>query len=114
MTLHVDGIDQAVFRGTFTPKRRWTVYALPMEQADFGYNDLPARTLEWENRFIDKALAIQDRHPSIRSRSTLPPTSTRIWRRDRRRRLRGSWVTCNRPVGPERALRQLLHRADDA
>ncbi len=63
VTLHVDGIDQAVFRGTFTPKRRWTVYALPMEQADFGYNDLPARTLEWENRFIDKALAIQDRHP---------------------------------------------------
>ena len=64
VTLHVDGIDQAVFRGTFTPKRRWTVYALPMEQADFGYNDLPARTLEWENRFIDKALAIQERHPS--------------------------------------------------
>ena len=64
VTLHVDGIDQAVFRGTFTPKRRWTVYALPMEQADFGYNDLPARTLEWENRFIDKALAIQARHPS--------------------------------------------------
>ena len=63
VTLHVDGIDQAVFRGTFTPKRRWTVYALPMEQADFGYNDLPARTLEWENRFIDKALAIQERHP---------------------------------------------------
>ena len=55
---------QAVYQGTFTPKRRWTVYALPMEQADFGYNDLPARTLEWENRFIDKALAIQARHPS--------------------------------------------------
>ena len=64
LTLHVDGIEKAVYQGTFTPKRRWMVYALPMEQADFGYNDLPARTLEWENRFIDKALAIQARHPS--------------------------------------------------
>ena len=64
LTLHIDGIDKAVYEGTFTPKRRWTVYTLPMEQADFGYNDLPARTLEWENRFIDKALVIQRRHPS--------------------------------------------------
>jgi hypothetical protein len=64
VTLRVDGIENAVYEGTFTPKRRWTVYALPMEQADFGYNDLPARTLEWENRFIDKALAIQAAHPS--------------------------------------------------
>ena len=35
-----------------------------MEQADFGYNDLPARTLEWENRFIDKTLEIQQKYPS--------------------------------------------------
>ena len=35
-----------------------------MEQADFGYNDLPARTLEWENRFIDRSLEIQSKYPS--------------------------------------------------
>jgi hypothetical protein len=35
-----------------------------MEQADFGYNDLPVRTLEWENRFIDKVLEIQKEYPS--------------------------------------------------
>jgi alpha-mannosidase len=64
VTLHVAGVEKAVYRGTFTPKRRWKVYALPMEQADFGYNDLPARTLEWENRFIDTTLAIQAKYPS--------------------------------------------------
>jgi hypothetical protein len=53
------GQERSLYEGTFTPKRRWNVYAVPMEQADFGYNDLPARTLEWENRFIDKALDIQ-------------------------------------------------------
>ena len=46
------------------PGDEWQVYALPMEQADFGYNDLPARTLEWENRFIDKTLEIQQKYPS--------------------------------------------------
>ena len=115
VTLHVDGIDQAVFRGTFTPKRRWTVYALPMEQADFGYNDLPARTLEWENRFIDKALAIQDRHPlysfTLDAAANLDSyLATR--QAPQAARLRGSPAIG--PVGPERALRQLLHRADDA
>jgi hypothetical protein len=54
----------SIFQGVFTPKRRWQVFALPMEQADFGYNDLPARTLEWENRFIDRTLGIQERFPS--------------------------------------------------
>jgi len=64
VTLQVSGIKDPVYRGTFTPKRRWQVYALPMEQADFGYNDLPARTLEWENRFLDRTLDIQKQYPS--------------------------------------------------
>ena len=64
VTLSVSGIKDPVYRGTFAPRRRWQVYALPMEQADFGYNDLPARTLEWENRFIDRALQIQSKYPS--------------------------------------------------
>ncbi len=64
ISLYLAGNKDPIYRGTFTPKRRWQVYALPMEQADFGYNDLPARTLEWENRFIDKALAIQQKYPS--------------------------------------------------
>jgi hypothetical protein len=64
VSLYVSGWKSPVYRGTFTPARRWRVYALPMEQADFGYNDLPARTLEWENRFIDKALQIQSKYPS--------------------------------------------------
>jgi hypothetical protein len=64
VTLFLAGSKDPIYRGTFTPGRRWQVYALPMEQADFGYNDLPARTLEWENRFIDKTLSIQQRFPS--------------------------------------------------
>ena len=64
VALYLAGRKDPVYRGTFTPQRRWQVYALPMEQADFGYNDLPARTLEWENRFIDKALEIQQKYPS--------------------------------------------------
>ncbi len=64
VSLYMSGNRSPVYRGTFTPARRWRVYALPMEQADFGYNDLPARTLEWENRFIDKALNIQAKYPS--------------------------------------------------
>lgn len=64
VVLYVAGGKDPVYRGIFTPRRRWLVYALPMEQADFGYNDLPARTLEWENRFIDKTLQIQKQYPS--------------------------------------------------
>ncbi|HEX4424163.1 MAG TPA: polysaccharide lyase family protein [Terriglobales bacterium] len=64
VTLQVSGISDPVYKGAFTPLRRWQVYALAMEQADFGYNDLPARTLEWENRFTDKALEIQKQYPS--------------------------------------------------
>ncbi|HEX4485045.1 MAG TPA: hypothetical protein VH088_02190, partial [Terriglobales bacterium] len=64
VSLCVSGVKAPVYQGTFTPLRKWQVYALPMEQADFGYNDLPARTLEWENRFIDKALDIQKQYPS--------------------------------------------------
>ena len=63
-SLHLSGYSQPIWKGTFQPKRKWKVYALPMEQADFGYNDLPARTLEWENRFIDKTLEIQQAYPA--------------------------------------------------
>ncbi len=63
IALYVSDAKEPVYRGTFTPRRKWQVYALPMEQADFGYNDLPARTLEWENRFIDKTLEIQKKYP---------------------------------------------------
>ncbi|MBS1852409.1 MAG: hypothetical protein JST79_16000 [Acidobacteria bacterium] len=62
--LYIVGSKDPLYRGTFQPKRKWNVYALPMEQADFGYNDLPARTLEWENRFVDKTLQIQKNYPS--------------------------------------------------
>jgi len=64
VTLSVSGMKDPVYCGIFVPRRRWQVYALPMEQADFGYNDLPARTLEWENRFIDRTLQIQSKYPS--------------------------------------------------
>lgn len=62
--LYLAGKKDPLYRATFIPRRRWQVYALPMEQADFGYNDLPARTLEWENRFIDNTLKIQQKYPS--------------------------------------------------
>ncbi len=63
-SIAISGYSQPIWQGTFRPKRKWKAYALPMEQADFGYNDLPARTLEWENRFIDKTLKIQEKFPS--------------------------------------------------
>lgn len=66
VSLYLEGSKVPLCQSTFVPKRRWLVYALPMEQADFGYNDLPARTLEWENRFIDKALEIQRRYTSYK------------------------------------------------
>ena len=53
-----------VYRGEFEPQRRWNVYAMPMEQADFGYDEVPPRTLEWNNRYIDRALDIADQFPS--------------------------------------------------
>lgn len=46
VTLRIQGVKAPVFRETFVPRRRWKVYALPMEQADFGYNEVPSRTLE--------------------------------------------------------------------
>ncbi len=64
VAIYLAGIKDPIYHGTFTPRRKWQVYALPMEQADFGYNDLPARTLEWENRFIDRTLEIQQKYPS--------------------------------------------------
>jgi alpha-mannosidase len=64
VSLYLAGHKDPIYHGTFTPRRRWQVYALMMEQADFGYNDLPARTLEWENRFIDRTLEIQQKYPS--------------------------------------------------
>jgi alpha-mannosidase len=62
--LYLSGEKQPVFRGSFEPQRRWKVYALPMEQADFGYDEVPARTLDWENMYIDKALEIMKDFPS--------------------------------------------------
>ncbi|HSS96429.1 MAG TPA: polysaccharide lyase family protein [Terriglobales bacterium] len=64
VSVHIAGQKKPAYQGIFTPVRKWHVYALSMEQADFGYNDLPARTLEWENRFIDKTLQIQSKYPS--------------------------------------------------
>lgn len=64
VSLSVDQRRQAIFQGTFQPKRRWCVYAMPMEQADFGYDEVPARTLEWEDRYTDKALEIEKEFPS--------------------------------------------------
>jgi hypothetical protein len=62
--VYVKGEGAAAYRGTFAPQRKWRVYAMPMEQADFGYNEVPSRTLEWENRYIDKMLEIMRQYPS--------------------------------------------------
>ena len=64
ITVYLDGQQAPVYQGPFVPARRWHVYALPVEQADFGYDEVPARTLEWENRYTDKALEIQRQFPS--------------------------------------------------
>jgi hypothetical protein len=62
-SVRMAGEGSPLYRGNFTPQRRWRVYAMPIEQADFGYDEVPARTLEFENRYIDKALEITKRYP---------------------------------------------------
>jgi alpha-mannosidase len=64
VSLYVDRRRKPIFKGSFQPQRRWRVYAMPMEQADFGYDEVPARTLEWEDRYTDKALRIEKEFPS--------------------------------------------------
>jgi alpha-mannosidase len=64
VALYVAGARAPVYQGTFQPQRRWRVYANPREQADFGYNEIPALTLEWENRFTDRFLDIMKEFPS--------------------------------------------------
>jgi alpha-mannosidase len=64
VALYLEGEKGAVYQGEFVPARRWRVYAIPMEQADFGFDETPSRTLEWENRYIDKAMEIEKAFPS--------------------------------------------------
>jgi alpha-mannosidase len=61
--LYLSGRRQPILQTSFEPQRRWRVYAEPREQADFGYNEVPARTLEWENQYIDRFLEILQEHP---------------------------------------------------
>ena len=62
--LYVSGEHEPIFTGVFRPKRRWNVYALPREQADFGFDEVPALTLDWENRYVDKAVETTRKYPS--------------------------------------------------
>jgi alpha-mannosidase len=62
--VYLKGRNDPIYRGSFEPRRRWKIYAMPREQADFGYDEVPARTLEWENRYIDKVLEIMKKFPS--------------------------------------------------
>ncbi len=115
VTLRLPGVERPLFEGTWSPRRRWKVYALPMEQADFGYNDLPARTLEWENRFIDRTLEIQSKYPGLllyAGRGGQPRIVPRDAAAGGRRRC--TEPPAVRTMGAERALRKLLHRPDDA
>ena len=64
MKLYLGDGAEPVFRGTLQPARRWRVYAMPLEQAGFGFTEAPARTLEWGNRYIDRALELQDKYPN--------------------------------------------------
>jgi alpha-mannosidase len=64
VTVYITGERTPVYRGMFEPERRWKVYAMPMEQADFGYDEVPSRTLEWGNRYLDKVLEILKEFPS--------------------------------------------------
>jgi hypothetical protein len=64
VALYVAGSQAPAFRGTFQPQRRWRVYAAPRAQQNYGFNEVPARTLEWENRYIDEFLDILRKYPS--------------------------------------------------
>lgn len=62
--LYLSGVSQPILKTTFQPKRRWLVYADPREQADFGFDDTPAITLEWEDQFTDRFLDLVKQFPS--------------------------------------------------
>jgi hypothetical protein len=62
--LYISGQGQPILTSVFESKRRWRVYALPTEQGDFGFDEVPALTLDWENRYTDKALEISQKYPS--------------------------------------------------
>lgn len=62
--LYVSGERRPIFTGIFRSKRHWLIYARPAEQADFGFDEVPALTLDWENRYLDKALRITQQFPS--------------------------------------------------
>ncbi len=54
------------YQGRFFPARHWRIYAMPMEQADWGYDEVPARVETWENRYIDRALQIARKYPGFK------------------------------------------------
>ena len=62
--IFLNGVKRPLCRGVFDPSRYWKIYAMPSAQADFGYDAVPARTLAWEDRYIDKALEIEKEFPS--------------------------------------------------
>ncbi len=64
VALYVGGARAPVYQGTFQPQRRWRVYAAPRAQHNYGFNEVPARTLEWQNRYIDKFLDILQEYSS--------------------------------------------------
>jgi hypothetical protein len=107
--LYIGGSKEPVYGGIFTPRRRWLVYALPMEQADFGYNDLPAHTLEWENRFFDKALEIQQKYDSYSY--TLDAAANLESYLSTRKDEKSYWVSPKRQVGNERSLHKFFYRS---
>ena len=95
LTLHVDGIEKAVYQGTFTPKRRWAVYALPMEQADSATTICPPARSNGKTASSTKRSRFRPvilRTPSL---STPPPISIRTWRHGRSRRPRSCSRTCD-------------------
>lgn len=62
-SLYLSGTRHPILQTTFQPQRRWRVYAEPREQADFGYDEVPAVTLEWENQYTDRFLDILQQYP---------------------------------------------------
>jgi alpha-mannosidase len=64
VVLYVGQMRQPIYRGIFRPQRRWRVYAEPREQADFGYDEVPAVTLEWEDQYTDRFLDILHTYPN--------------------------------------------------
>ncbi len=54
------------FPVVLTPRKKWTVFAVPHEHIDVGYPDYQAKVAEVQSRVLDEAIDLIHEHPDFR------------------------------------------------